>query len=224
MLQDFHAKNYTADKTVLIGLDVSHEQAVKCAELLNLPKSGVTSLASKFVGSSEHRQVTPSGLAVMAVATGAASAANVKEAVANRILQHILGISPRIKRGNGQGQLQKAMSKVNGDASVAAINYSYSDVGLVGAFIVSDPQSAGKALEAAVAALRSINVSEAELANAKKSLKLILSEESLSPSSCIETMATNASLGAVLTPAQMVDLFEKASLSDVQVFNTSFSM
>lgn len=83
--------------------------------------------------------------------------------------------------------------------------------------------------KAAVAALRSINVSEAELANAKKSLKLILSEESLSPSSCIETMATNASLGAVLTPAQMVDLFEKASLSDVQaaakkLTNAKFSL
>ena len=70
-----------------------------------------------------------------------------------------------------------------------------------------------------MAALRSVNISEAELANAKKSLKLILSEESLSPSSCIETMATNLSLGAkdVLTPAQMVSLFESATLSDVQV-------
>eukprot|EP00093_Oithona_nana_P011108 11108.XXX_681867_683643_1 [CDS] Oithona nana genome sequencing. len=229
MLQDFHTKNYTADRTVLIGLDVSHDQAVKCGELLNLPKSGVTSLASKFVGSAEHRQVTTSGLAVIAVATGAASAANVKEAVANRILQHILGISPRVKRGNGQGQLQKALSKVNGDASVAAINYSYSDVGLLGAFIASDPQCAGKALEEVVAALRSINVSEAELANAKKSLKLTLSEESLSSSSCIETMATNASLGSVLTPAKMVELFEKASLSDVQaaakkLTNAKFSL
>ena len=60
------------------------------------------------------------------------------------------------------------------------------------------------------------------MANAKKSLKLTLSEESLSSSSCIETMATNASLGSVLTPAKMVELFEKASLSDVQVFNTIF--
>ena len=144
MLQDFHNKNYTADKTVLIGIDVSHEQAVKCGELLTLPKSASTSISSKFVGSADQRQITGSGLAVMAVATGAASAANVKEAVANRILQHILGISPRVKRGNGQGQLQKALSKVNGDANVAAINYSYSDAGLIGAFIASEPQCAGK--------------------------------------------------------------------------------
>jgi len=231
MLQDFHNKNYTADKTVLIGLDVSHEEAIKCGELLNLPKGGSSSLASKFVGSADQRHVASSSLAVMAVATGSASAANVKEAVANRVLQHILGISPRVKRGNGQGQLQKALSKVNGNASVAAINYSYSDAGLIGAFIASDPQCAGKALEEVVAALRSVNISEAELANAKKSLKLILSEESLSPSSCIETMATNLSLGAkdVLTPAQMVSLFESATLSDVQaaakkLTNAKFSM
>ena len=144
MLQDFHNKNYTADKTVLIGLDVSHEEAIKCGELLNLPKGGSSSLASKFVGSADQRHVASSSLAVMAVATGSASAANVKEAVANRVLQHILGISPRVKRGNGQGQLQKALSKVNGNASVAAINYSYSDAGLIGAFIASDPQCAGK--------------------------------------------------------------------------------
>ena len=74
-------------------------------------------------------------------------------------------------------------------------------------------------MEEIVAALRSVNVSEAELASAKKSLKLILAEDNLSASSCIETMASNLSLGAksVLTPAQMIDLFEKASLSDVQV-------
>ena len=70
-----------------------------------------------------------------------------------------------------------------------------------------------------VAALRSVNVTEAELANAKKSMKVILSEDSLSPSSCIETMANNLSLGAksVLTPSQMISLFDNATLSDVQV-------
>lgn len=218
LLQDFHSKNYTADRTVLIGLDVSHDQAVKCGELLNLPKSSGSSLPSKFVGAADLRDVTSEHYAVMAVAANAASAANVKEAVANRLLQQVLGVSPRTKRGNGQGQLQKALSKVNGEASVSAINYSYSDSGLIGAFVVSEAQCAGKALEEIVAALRSVNVSEAELAGAKKSLKLILAEDNLSASTCIETMATNLSLGAksVLTPAQMIELFEKASLSDVQ--------
>ena len=146
MLKDFHNKNYTADKTVLIGLDVSHDQAVKCGELLNLPKSGSSSLASKFTGSADLRQEAGGSHAVMAVAANAASAANVKEAVANRLLQQVLGVGPRIKRGNGQGQLQKALSKVSGgsDSSVAAINYSYSDSGLLGAFIISDAQSAGR--------------------------------------------------------------------------------
>jgi len=231
LLQDFHNKNYTADRTVVIGLDVSHDQAVKYAELLNLPKSGASSLPSKFVGASDLREVTSENFAVMAVAANAASAANVKEAVANRLLQQVLGVSPRTKRGNGQGQLQKALSKVNGEASVSAINYSYSDSGLIGAFVISEAQCAGKALEEIVAALRSVNVSEAELASAKKSLKLILAEDNLSASSCIETMASNLSLGAksVLTPAQMIDLFEKASLSDVQaaakkLASASFSM
>ena len=148
MLKDFHNKNYTADKTVLIGLDVSHDQAVKCGELLSLPKSGSSSLPSKFSGSADLRQETGGSHAVLAIAGSAASAANVKEAVANRLLQQVLGVGPRVKRGNGQGQLQKALGKVSGgsDASVAAINYSYSDSGLFGAFIISEAQSAGRVI------------------------------------------------------------------------------
>ena len=96
------------------------------------------------MGASDLREVTSENFAVMAVAANAASAANVKEAVANRLLQQVLGVSPRTKRGNGQGQLQKALSKVNGEASVSAINYSYSDSGLIGAFVISEAQCAGK--------------------------------------------------------------------------------
>ena len=74
-----------------------------------------------------------------------------------------------------------------------------------------------QALETVVAALRSINVTESELAAAKKAIKIDL--EDASPAATLETMAVNLSLGAkeMIAPAQMVSMFEGVSLAEIQV-------
>ena len=74
-----------------------------------------------------------------------------------------------------------------------------------------------QALENVIAALRSINVTESELAAAKKAIKIDL--EDASPAATLETMAVNLSLGAkeVIAPAQMVSMFEGVSLAEIQV-------
>ena len=46
----------------------------------------------------------------------------------------------------------------------------YSDAGLLGGLVVSEAATAGKAVSAVVAALRSVSVSEAQVAGAKKQL------------------------------------------------------
>ena len=145
MLQDYHNKNYTADKVVVLGLDVDHDQAVKCGELLSLGKStGGSSGASKFLGGQEFRIPRASGTSVFAVATNAAAAGNVKDALATRLLQYILGFGPKIKRGSALGQLQKALANVHGSHSVSALNYSYSDAGLIGAMVMCDSAVSGQ--------------------------------------------------------------------------------
>ena len=78
------------------------------------------------------------------MATSASSAANVKEAVATRLLQYVLGLGPKVKRGAGHGQLSKALLKINGSPSVSSLNYSYSDAGLLGAIIACESQVAGQ--------------------------------------------------------------------------------
>ena len=72
-----------------------------------------------------------------------------------------------------------------------------------------------------MAALRSVSITEAELASAKKALLIDLYEQSCSAASSIEVMAANISYGAkdVLAPAQMTDLFTTLTLADVQVRN-----
>ena len=46
----------------------------------------------------------------------------------------------------------------------------YSDAGLLGGLVVSEAATAGKAVSAVVSALRSVSVSEAQVAGAKKQL------------------------------------------------------
>lgn len=217
MLTEFQNKNYTSDRVFVIGLDVDHDQALKCGEALGLSKgSGGGSGPSKFLGGIDSRKALGGNYAALAVASSAAPASNLKEAMATRLLQYVLGFGPKIKRGNGTGQLQKALSKISG-VTASAINYSYSDAGLLGAMIMAESHVAGQALDTVVAALRSVNVTEAELNAAKKALTIDLVDQTAGEA--IETIATNLSLGAkeVLTPSQMANMFANVSLADVQV-------
>jgi len=218
MIRDFHERNYTADRIAVLGLNIDHEQAVNCGGLLTMGKStGGHATKSQFHAGQELRRPSDAAEAVLAVATGVTSAANIKEAVATRLLQYVLGFGePKIKRGGNHGKLDQALSNINGIHGASALNYSYSDAGLLGATIVCESQVAGKALESAVTALRSVNVTEAELAAAKKAITIDLVDAS--PETSVEAMAVNLSLGAkeILTSAQMVDMFVNTSLADVQ--------
>jgi len=217
MLRDFHERNYTADRMVVLGLNVDHEQAVSCGEMLTMGKgAGVAAAPSQFHAGQELRHPSADQDAVLALATSASSAANVKDAVATRLLQYVLGLGPKIKRGGDHGQLNKALSKISSVSGVSCLNYSYSDAGLLGAMIACESKVAGQALESVVAALRSINITEDELAAAKKAIKIDL--EDASPAATVETMAVNMSLGSkeVLSPSLMVSMFENVSLADIQ--------
>lgn len=76
-----------------------------------------------------------------------------------------------------------------------------------------------QSLDAVVAALRSVSVTDTELAAAKKALIIDLEDQTSSSSASIDAIAGNLSLGAkdVLTPSQMGDMFANVSLADVQV-------
>ena len=100
---------------------------------------------SQFHAGQELRRPSNEKQAVLAVATSCSSAANVKEAVATRLLQYVLGFGvPKIKRGANNGKLGQALSNINGTLAVSALNYSYSDAGLLGATIVCESQVAGQ--------------------------------------------------------------------------------
>ena len=73
--------------------------------------AGAAGAASKYSGG-EIRQETGGNIAYVALAGDASGAVNVKDAVANLLLQRVLGGGVHIKRGNGMGKLGLAASGV----------------------------------------------------------------------------------------------------------------
>ncbi len=70
-----------------------------------------------------------------------------------------------------------------------------------------------------VAALRSVDVTEADLQAAKKAMTIYVNDEMSNAAAKLEAIAAHTALGAkeAVTPAQMEGLFSQATLSDVKV-------
>jgi len=230
MMQEFHEKYYTMERSVLVGIDIEHEKLVALGENLCLPKGKTATAPAKYAGGLTSRQATSGNTTAIAVAAEVSGWSNVKEAMATMVLQEILGGQSKVKYGGaGNGILSKAVASISGTHSVSAINFAYSDVALLGAFIGSDSGSAGAVLEAVIAALRSANVTEDQLLTAKKSLQVSL--QSQTSGQMLETLGSSILFGSKegLTPVQVVAACNNVTLSDVmavakKLSNAKFSM
>jgi len=221
LLDAFHAKNYTGNRTALVGVGIEHAKLVKYAEILSLHKGAGSDVGAKYYGG-ELRHESGGKHAVVIVAAETSGLANPREAVALRLLQKILGTGPRIPYATaGMGQLDKAVSgKVGSEVSyaVSAINYGYADSGLFGAFVIADAGAAGKVVETVAAALRSVNVTEDSLKAAKKSLALEIGEAALQVSDLVTEIGVSSLLrsGKPLSDSDKLELVAQATLADVQ--------
>lgn len=229
MMREFHEKYYTIERSVLVGIDIEHEKLVALGENLCLPKGKTATAPAKYVGGLTSSQASSGNTTAIAVAAEVSGWSNVKEAMATMVLQEILGAQSKMKYGGGTGTLSKAVASISGTHSVSAINFAYSDVALLGAFIGSDSESAGAVLEAVIAALRSTNVTEDQLLRAKKSLQVSLQSQASGP--MLETLGSSILFGSKegLTPGQVVAACNNVTLSDVmavakKLSNAKFSM
>ena len=141
MIQEFHENNYTTERSVLVGLDIDHDTLVALGEKLQLNKGVPGTKGSKYFGG-DARRATGGSHTYMAVAAEAPAWTNVKEAMAAMVLQEALGVGTKVKYTAGNGILQNAAKNAGGFCS--ALNFAYSDSALLGAFISSDSESAGK--------------------------------------------------------------------------------
>ena len=143
LIQEFHENNYTTERSVLVGLDIDHDTLVALGEKLQLNKGAPGAKGSKYFGG-DARRASGGSHTFLAVAAEAPAWTNVKEAMAAMILQEALGVGTKIKYTAGNGILQNAAKNAGGFCS--ALNFAYSDSALLGAFISSDSESAGKVL------------------------------------------------------------------------------
>jgi len=217
-LQQFVSKHFTTGRTVLVGVGVQHAALTKYADLLNLEEgAGPSSVASKF-NAGEERRETGGNLAYVALAASVPGAFSVKETVACFLLQRILGMGAQVKRGQSQGKLAKAAAAASASShAVGALGPMYSDAGMLGALIISEASSAGKVVSAVAAALRSVSVTDAEVAAAKKNLiSDVLSFQGIS-ANLLEDIGTQALLaGDVVQAEKIPELVNGVGLADVQ--------
>jgi len=93
----------------------------------------------------------------------------------------------------------------------------YSDAGLIGALVVSEAASAGKALGAVLSALRSVSVTDEQVAGAKKQLLSDVYTLMEDPLQLVENMGAQALVSGDVMPVEKYpQIISSLSTADVQ--------
>lgn len=217
-LQSFVSKHFTTNRAALLGVGVSHSSLTKFADLLSLESgAGPSAVATKYHGG-ELRVEAGGNLAYVALAANCAGAVNVADCVAAMLLQRVLGMGSQIKYSSGQGKLaQAAAAASSGNQSVSSIGQMYSDAGLLGALVICEAASAGKVVGGVAAALRSVSVTDEEVAAAKKNMLSDVYTMLESPLNLIENIGSQVLLSGDVMPAEKIpELIAGLTTADVQ--------
>jgi len=217
VLNQFVAKHFTSGRAAILGVGISHQALTKYAELLKLEAgSGPSTVAPKF-NAAELRVDVPGGMAYVAVGAPTGGAVNVAEAMSNMLLQKILGTGPNVKYGTGNGLLSQVAAGVGGNVAASGICQLYSDAGLVGALVVSDAESAGKAVSGVVSALRGASVTDEQVAGAKKQLLADVYSVMEDPLQMVENMGVQLLVSGDVVPVEKYpEIIKGISTADVQ--------
>ncbi|KAF7279735.1 hypothetical protein GWI33_006768 [Rhynchophorus ferrugineus] len=215
-LQHFVSSTFTSGRAAVIGLGIDNSKLTQFAQGLNLDSSAGISSVNPYKGG-EVRSDKGGEFAFVALAGEGAALTNTKEALATAVLQNVLSAGPQVKwSSNDNGVVPRAIGNTDG-YSVRGINASYSDTGLVGVLLAAPAKSAGKIVEGAVKALKSGNISDADVNRAKNLLKTNLLLELESGSSAVQSYGTQAVLtGAVRSPADVVSAVDSVTTADVR--------
>uniref|UniRef100_A0AAY4BLF0 Uncharacterized protein n=1 Tax=Denticeps clupeoides TaxID=299321 RepID=A0AAY4BLF0_9TELE len=175
-MHSFVQNNFTSARMALVGLGVDHAMLKQVGEQFLNIRSGVgtAGLKAQYRGGEAREQRRSSLVHAILVSEGAAVSSN--EATAFRVLQHVLGAGPHVKRGsNVTSKLSQAVSKAtNLPFDVSAFNASYSDTGLFGISTICQASAASKVLSAALGQVKDAaqgGLTTADLTRGKNQLK-----------------------------------------------------
>ncbi|KAI4471119.1 metalloprotease [Holotrichia oblita] len=214
-LQHYTATNFTSNRAAVVGIGISHDKLLECAQ--NLPlDSGSDETGPGVYKGGEIRY--GGDLAYVAIAGEGGSLKNIKEAIAFSVLQQVYGMGPSTKRGLGSSNLlRKAIGELNEPHSIAAINVCYSDSGLFGVLLTGSANIAGNLVAAALKTLKSPNISDADVNRGKNQLKTTVLSAMESGSYALEKIGLQAVLtGTVLSPSEIASMIDTVSAAEVK--------
>uniref|UniRef100_A0A4W3HMP5 Ubiquinol-cytochrome c reductase core protein 2b n=1 Tax=Callorhinchus milii TaxID=7868 RepID=A0A4W3HMP5_CALMI len=197
-LHEFVQNNFTSGRMALVGLGVNHDILKQVGEhYLNMRSgTGTAGAKAKFRGGDVRSQSSASLVHAAVVAEGIA--AGTAEAHAFSVLQHILAPGPYIKRGsNVSSKLHQAIAKKTSDPF---------DV----SFVI------GTAL-AQIGIIAKGNVTEADIAQAKKQLKAkALMAVETSDGLLDEIGSQVLASGTYIPTSRVLQEIDSVSLNDVE--------
>ncbi|KAK9729865.1 Peptidase M16 inactive domain [Popillia japonica] len=216
-LQHYTATNFTSNRGAVVGIGVSHDTLLECAQSLPL-ESGSDATGPGVYKGGEIRSDKGGDLAYVALAGEGGSLKNIKEAIAFAVLQQVYGMGPSTKRGLGSSNLlRKAVGELNEPHSISAINVCYSDSGLFGVLLTGSANIAGNLVTAALTTLKSPNISDADVNRGKNQLKTTVLSAMESGSYALEKIGLQAVLtGSALSPGDIATMIDSVSAGEVK--------
>ncbi|XP_040153288.1 cytochrome b-c1 complex subunit 2, mitochondrial [Anopheles arabiensis] len=211
-MQHYFAANCTTNRAAVAGVGVDHQMLVGFAQSLAL-ESGAGGENKSAFNTGEVRREGAGSRAAVAVGAQAVGWSSMKEAMAFWVLQHAAGVGAATKRGTNNGVLTKALAGVNS----SSLYNGYSDNGMFGFVLSGDAKDAGKAVEAGVKALKSLSVSDADVARGKASALAAAAEYTENQSTLLHQLGEeSALLGQVYKKSDLLAAVNAVTTGDVQ--------
>ncbi|XP_003702764.1 ubiquinol-cytochrome c reductase core protein 2 [Megachile rotundata] len=217
-LQHFVNSWYTAPKCAVVAVGVPLSHITAFASNLEISSEDCANEASKYHGG-EIRKEKGSNLTNVAVAVEGVNMKNEKDALACAILQRASSTDPRVKWGNSSSPLYKQVANAAGTDpfALSTFNANYTDSGLFGFVLCSTPDIAGPLTKEASKWLKSMKLSDKDIARGKAILKAEILDAADNESMLLENMQYQALFkGQISTPATLMADVDKVSASDVQ--------
>ncbi|XP_078033784.1 ubiquinol-cytochrome c reductase core protein 2 [Augochlora pura] len=217
-LQHFVNKWFTGPKCAVVGTGVSLSELTALASNLSIGSEDCAIEPSKYHGG-EIRKERASGLANVAVAVEGVSLKNEKDALACAVLQRASGTGPRVKWGCSPSPLQKQLLDTAGSEpfAISSLNASYTDSGLFGFILCSSPNVAGNLTKTAAKWLRTLKLSDSDIARGKAILKGEILNDADNGAAVLENLQCQALMkGKVSSTASLIADIENVSASNVK--------
>ncbi|XP_029672165.1 cytochrome b-c1 complex subunit 2, mitochondrial [Formica exsecta] len=217
-LQHFVNTWFTGCNCAVVATGVPLSDISQFASNLKVCSGDNAAETAKYHGG-EIRKERSSELSTVAVAVEAAGLNKEKDALAYAILQRAVCSGPRVKWGSSVSPLQREISSAasTDQFAIASFNASYSDSGLFGFVLSSVPNCVDSITKAAAAYLRSPQLSDADIARGKTTLKAEILYAANNEPALLENLGQQAILkNRVYQPSALVAEVEKVTASDVK--------